>query len=78
MTDNYNLTLFICYFNSGCGKGEVKIFETLQAKRNPRTLCNEDTQRLLKILCRRNEDEELTVIAVNVKSQKESECGCLR
>jgi len=60
--------------NIGCGPGEVQIYDTLSANRNPSQLCNNDTKKLLKILCKR---DTLKLIANNVQPQRETECGCL-
>ena len=62
--------------NIGCNKGEVNVFETFEPFRSPESLLTADGAKLLKLLCR-SEENELKVNAINVKIQDECECGAL-
>ena len=66
---------FTLVSNLFCEPSEVDVYETFGPYRNANSLLTVTGKRLLRSLC--NTDSEITVNAVNVAEQRESECGIL-
>ena len=67
---------FTLVSNIHCQPGEVSVYETLDAYRNPDSLLTKSGKRLLKILCNL-EGKSLKIKCINVSAQLEHECGAL-
>ena len=62
---------------SGCERNQVKIYQTLNAKRTKNKLLTQDEKILLRKLCETPDHQTLSVHAINVAPQNETECGAI-
>ena len=68
---------FTLVSNIRCEEGEVRVYETLPAYRNPKTLLTEEQKKLLKKLAKIKDEKLLRVDCVDVCPQREQECGAI-
>ena len=68
---------FTLVSNIRCKEGEVRVYETLPAYRNPKTLLTEEQKKLLKKLAKIQDEKMLRVDCIDVCPQREQECGAI-
>ena len=63
--------------SSLCDRDEVKIYQTLNAKKDKKKILNQEEKKFLRQLCQTEGNRSLCVKVVNVKPQTETECGAI-